>query len=212
MSFSNSSIKTYEQCPFKYKLTRIDKLSEPTGDAAERGKRIHAEFESIIKEGLELYTEETAHWITYIAELKGLNAQSEVELGITRDWEPCGFSEGEVWLRGILDILSINNNIAYVADWKTGKERDYEEQLKLYATMIFATYPEVEQVESEIIYVDRKKRKKYETISREAFNDLQTWVNARINKIENDDIYAPKPDYGCRWCHFRKNNGGPCKW
>jgi hypothetical protein len=30
--------------------------------------------------------------------------------------------------------------------------------------------------------------------------------------LENDDIFAPKPSYGCRWCHFRKSNGGPCQW
>ena len=60
MSFSNSSIKTYEQCPFKYKLTRIDHLQEPAGEAADRGKRIHAEFENMLN-GLGLITEDMGH-------------------------------------------------------------------------------------------------------------------------------------------------------
>ena len=50
MAFSHSSIITYEQCPFKYKLTRIDKLQEPSGDAAERGKLVHTLFEMALKE------------------------------------------------------------------------------------------------------------------------------------------------------------------
>ena len=41
--FSNSSIKTYEQCPYKFKLTRVDGLVEPAGEAAERGKLIRSE-------------------------------------------------------------------------------------------------------------------------------------------------------------------------
>ena len=40
MGHSNSSIKSYEQCPFKYKLTRIEHRQEPTGPAAERGTMI----------------------------------------------------------------------------------------------------------------------------------------------------------------------------
>ena len=47
-AYSNSSIKTYEQCPYKYKLTRIDKLKEPTGDAAVRGTNIHTVFEKAL--------------------------------------------------------------------------------------------------------------------------------------------------------------------
>jgi len=41
---------------------------------------------------------------------------------------------------------------------------------------------------------------------------LQAWVTEKVMKIENDDIFAPNPSYACRWCHFRKNNGGPCQW
>ena len=61
MSFSNSSIKTYEQCPFKYKLTRIDGLSEPAGPAADRGKLIHAELENALID-LPVYSETTEYW------------------------------------------------------------------------------------------------------------------------------------------------------
>jgi len=212
MSYSNSSIKTYEQCPFKYKLTRIEHRQEPTGDAATRGKAIHSEFEDLLKDGLPLYTEATAHWETYVNELKAKGAKSEVELGFTKDWNVCGFSESIVWLRGIIDILVIDHTTAYVADWKTGKERDYEEQLKLYAVMIFAAHPEVTKVDMEIIYTDLKKKVKYTAIERKDFEALKLWVDNRISRIERDDIYAPKPSFGCKWCHFRKDNGGPCRW
>jgi CRISPR/Cas system-associated exonuclease Cas4 (RecB family) len=211
MSFSNSSIKLYEQCPYKYKLQRIDGLQEPTGSAAERGKTIHAELESALI-GLPIYSEITEYWESFINELKAMGAKPEVELGFTHDWEPCGFSQGEVWLRGVLDVLSLNNTTAYVADWKTGKERDYEDQVKLYAVMVMAAYPEIEEVKIEILYVDLKKKVSYGTIKRIDFESLRDWITSRILKIQADDIYAPKPSFNCKWCHFRKDNGGPCRW
>jgi hypothetical protein len=61
MSFSNSSIKLYETCPFKYKLQRIDGFQEPTGTAAERGKMIHAELEAALI-ALPVYSEVTEYW------------------------------------------------------------------------------------------------------------------------------------------------------
>jgi hypothetical protein len=211
MSFSNSSIKLHEQCPYKYKLQRIDKLQEPTGPAAERGKTIHAELESALV-GLPIYSEITEYWEPFINELKAMGAKPEVELGFTHDWKPCGFSEGEVWLRGVLDVLSLNNTTAYVADWKTGKERDYEDQVKLYAVMVMAAYHEIDEVKIEILYVDLKKKVSYGTIKRTDFEGLRDWITSRILKIQADDIYAPKPSFNCRWCHFRKDNGGPCRW
>ena len=211
MSFSNSSIKLYEQCPYKYKLQRIDGFQEPTGPAAERGKMIHAELETALL-ALPVYSEVTEYWEPLINELKAMGAQPEVELGFTHDWVPCAFTAGEVWLRGVLDVLSLNNNIAYVADWKTGKERDYEDQVKLYAVMVMAAYPEIEEVKLEILYVDLKKKVSYGTIKRTDFEGLRDWITSRILKIEADDIYAPKPSFNCKWCHFRKDNGGPCRW
>lgn len=211
MSFSNSSIKLYEQCPYKYKLQRIDGFQEPTGPAAERGKMIHAELETALL-ALPVYSEVTEYWESFINELKAMGAKPEVEFGFTKDWEPCAFTAGEVWLRGILDVLSLNNNIAYVADWKTGKERDYEDQLKLYAVMVMAAYPEIDEVKLEILYVDGKKKVSYGSIKRTDFEGLRDWVTSRILKIEADDIYAPKPSFNCKWCHFRKDNGGPCRW
>jgi RecB family exonuclease len=211
MSFSNSSIKTYEQCPYKYKLTRIEGLKEPAGPAADRGKDIHYTFEQAIK-GLNLLPEEFKYWTDYIDTLKSNNTRAEEEFGLTIDWEPCAFSSDKVWLRGVIDAIYSNNNTAHILDWKTGKTRDYAEQLRLYACVVFALHPELENISLEICYIDQNKREDYGIIFRDEFPALKEWVSNRITKIERDDIYAPKPEYGCRWCHFRKSNGGPCRW
>ena len=75
-----------------------------------------------------------------------------------------------------------------------------------------ACHPGIETVSTEICFTDLEKRAPHDTYKREQLEDLKVWVTGRINKIENDDIFAPKPSFGCRWCHFRKENGGPCQW
>jgi len=211
MSFSHSSIKTYEQCPLKYKLSRIDKLKEEAGPAAERGKDIHYAFEQALV-SLPVLHEDFEFWYDYVTELREKNVQAELTFGITKDWEPCDFNYANVWLRGIFDAIYITEDTAHILDWKTGKSRDYSEQLKLYAAIAFALYPSIKQVTTEVCYIDLKKREAYGTYTREDFTTLKTWIDNRIGKIISDDIYAPKPSFGCRWCGFRKSNGGPCKW
>jgi len=211
MSYSYSSIKVYEECPFKYKLTRIDRKQEPSGEAAERGKRIHAEFESAIKD-LALITPEMAHWVDKLTELREAQALCEYQFGINDKWEPCSFTDPNVWFRGIFDIAVVNGDTAHISDWKTGKERDYGDQLKVYATIMLIFQPEIHSVSLSIDYIDLKKSMPYPTVFRHQLSDLKEALAARIFKIQNDSLYSPKPSYGCRWCHFRKDNGGPCKW
>lgn len=211
MSLSHSSISAHEQCPLKFKLTRIDRLQEPTGDAAERGKIIHTEFEHALK-GLTLLNTSRIWWFDYIEQLKQKNAQPEVHIGLTKDWTPCDFFDKEVHLRGVFDVIYFEDTRAHVLDWKTGKERDYSAQLKLYAAMIFAHYPHVTEISKEICYIDTNKRVGHGITYKSEYEALKQWAIDRIAKVENDKIYAPKPSWVCKWCHFRKDNGGPCVW
>ena len=77
MSYSYSAIKLYEQCPLKYKLTRIDHLVEPSGDAANRGKTIHAEIEAILKGGLNLLSDDIKHLEEKLSNWIKVNGQSK---------------------------------------------------------------------------------------------------------------------------------------
>jgi CRISPR/Cas system-associated exonuclease Cas4 (RecB family) len=213
MNFSHSSISTYESCPHKYKLTRIDRLQEPTGPAAERGKRIHKEFEEAFG-GLPLVTAELEPWLDFIEDIKSFYdvVLPEHDVGVRHDWSPCGFKDSDVWLRGQIDLLAIKGDKARIIDWKTGKQRDYEEQLRLYATLVFALYPEVNTIELELAFIDLQKPVTCATVTRDHFGLLKAWMSNRMLKIENDKIFAPKPNANCKYCHFRKDNGGPCKW
>jgi hypothetical protein len=99
-----------------------------------------------------------------------------------------------------------------VLDWKSGKRRDYSEQVRLYAAMVFACFPEVVNIQPIISYTDLKKEDQLKQISRDEHSLLKDWVNGRVATLKAEKIWSPNPSYGCRWCHYRKSNGGPCSW
>ena len=39
---------------------------------------------------------------------------------------------------------------------------------------------------------------------------LKALWEQNVKPMFKDEIFAPLPSYMCRWCHFRKDNGGPC--
>lgn len=212
MSQSYSSIKLYEQCAAKYKFSRIDRLPEPTGPAAERGKMIHAELESILKGGLEILCEEAEHLLPKIDVWKEQDAKSEMEFAVNNRWDPVDFNDPTYMLRGIIDLYIEDGDRAIVLDFKTGKERDYTDQVAVYATVILATKPHINEVVPAIEFIDTKKSLTYNVIHRKDLQYLKQSVEGRVNIIERDKIYAPNPSGLCRFCHYRKDNGGPCKW
>jgi CRISPR/Cas system-associated exonuclease Cas4 (RecB family) len=210
--FSFSRLKTYDQCAAKYKFTYIDKLPQPTGPAAERGKMIHAEIEELVKGKLPLYSEITEYLEPKILEWRNKNAQAELEFAVDKDWNEVPYDSKQARFRGVIDLYYEEDNVATVLDHKTGKERDYADQLITYATVIFSIKPHIDNILPVIEFIDKKKTVKYDAISKNKLGSMKVDLGFKFMAIENDNIFAPNPGYLCNYCHYRKNNGGPCKW
>jgi CRISPR/Cas system-associated exonuclease Cas4 (RecB family) len=213
MTYSYSAIKTYEQCPLKYKLGRIDKIPEPSGEAANRGKQLHSEIETVLKGGLNLLSKEIQYLSDKLDDWIKVKAQSEMEFAVTDKWEPVPFDDKSAMFRGIIDLfIKDEPTKATVLDFKSGKHRDYTDQVSVYSTIILSTMPEIEEVQNVIEFIDLAKTDKYKTLTRKELPVLQIQLKNRISTIEKDKVFAPNPSMLCKWCHYRKSNGGPCKW
>ena len=212
MTYSYSSIKTYEQCPQKFKFGRIDKLPEPSGEAAERGKSLHSAIEANVKGESDVLPTEIEHLREEIKDLRSMNAVADKQFAIDQDWKPVQFFSKQARFRGIIDIYAKDTTRAIVLDWKSGKVRDYSDQVRVYAAVSFALDDELELVKPVIKYIDQKKEQEYPSIPREVYPSLRAEIDRRMTKIDNDTVYAPNPGFLCRWCHYRKDNGGPCQW
>ena len=67
--------------------------------------------------------------------------------------------------------------------------------------------------ENDVIeFIDKKKTVNYKPFDNKALRTMQMDLEFQFLRIEQDTIFAPNPGYLCNYCHYRKNNGGPCKW
>lgn len=166
---SYSNIKAFEQCPKQfYHVKHLAEYPFVETDAIREGNAFHKAAENYIRDNLSLPKRfEYAKPV-----LDSLNAKKgdkfcEIKLGITYDLEPCTFFSPKVWIRGIIDLLIIDaeNKLAWVIDYKTGGNTKYADtdQLELMALLVFASYPEVDEVRSGLVFVkaDELIRKKY---------------------------------------------------
>lgn len=229
-SWSASRYADYRQCPAKAKFKHVDKLKEPPNDAMARGIKIHELAEHYVKGNLKRFPSELSKFESAFRKWKdqykkqpvsaptmlvegGWNFRSDWSITRFDDWKEC-------WLRIKVD-LAIFETLEHlrVVDHKTGKKRpfmqeEYMLQLELYALGAFHMYPHVETVSPELWYLDTG-----ETVTREegpyTRKDLpmlqKTWEK-RVKAMMNDTKFKATPNSKCCWCHYRKENGGPCNF
>lgn len=71
----------------------------------------------------------------------------EREYALDRNLRPCEFLGNTVWGRGIIDVLTLLGNEAWVDDHKTGKNRKKDmQQLIIFALLTFYHHPEIDTV------------------------------------------------------------------
>jgi RecB family exonuclease len=175
-------------------------------DATIYGKELHTAAELYIKEDTPLPPQ-----FAFIKDtLDALKAKPgrklcEHEMGVTKDLKPCKFMDKEVWVRGIADLLIIDdeNLTARVVDYKSGNNKYPDrEQLKLMALMVFAHFPHIRRVSGALLFVVKEDIAKASFMVGEAEEhwwDYRERV-ARIEQAHETGVWNPKPTPLCGWC------------
>lgn len=100
----------------------------------------------------------------------------------------------------------------HIPDFKTGKHNPDEhlEQLDTYAIAAFLMYPDALHCHASLFYLEHgiDESADYEVSELPA---LKKWYEGLCKPMLADRKFRPKPNSRCRWCHYRKSNGGPCK-
>jgi hypothetical protein len=105
------------------------------------------------------------------------------------------------------------NNWLHVVDHKTGKikPQEHEIQSDLYALAGFVRFPNIAGIVSEFWYADHGELLRI-TYTRDEFDSLNAEWAKRIKPMFADRKFLPRPNPLCRFCHFRRDNGGPCRY
>ena len=166
-------MKDYEGCPRRYHEVKVLK-NHPfkDTDATIYGKELHEAAEFYIKNDTPLpkqfeYIKDTLDAL----KVKPGRKLCEHKMGLTVDLKPCGFMDRNVWVRGIADLLIIDddNLTARVVDYKTGNNKYPDmDQLKLMALMVFAHFPHIRKVYGALLFVVKNDMKKGSYLVEEA--------------------------------------------
>lgn len=227
-AWSYSRYADYKQCPFRFKLKYIDKLPEPGSPAMARGSEVHKEGENFLKATKpKKLPVSYQHFAEEMEQLRGLSPLVEQQWGFTRDWSPTSWFGGDTWLRVVCDVAVVyDDNTMDVIDFKTGRKWDTnEEQVELFSAGALCRFPDVELVTTRLWYVDQPAdnevvreyarepgRKDEDGQPVKDLSSIMTDWEKKVVPMFKDKRFAPTPNNRCKWCSFRKDAGGPCKF
>jgi len=130
----------------------------------------------------------------------------EKELAITEDFNPCDWFAPNAWGRAKLDvgIIRIVNDIKRldVFDWKTGKKKDEELQLKIFSMFGMIHHPDVETFNAQYIWTNDKPTGlpaivDRATVQGEFIPEIMREVNRMKNAWESEN-FPKQQNYLCK--------------
>ena len=206
-TWSYSSIDLFKQCPQKYFRLRVLKdIKEPESDAMRYGTAVHKAAEDFIKSDVPI-PEKYAFLRKPVESLKARPGTHlcEHKMGLKRDLSPCGFFDKEVWWRGIADLITLQEDRAFVVDYKTGKSSKYADtkQLELMALAIYKHFPQVKKVKAGLLFVIANDFVKAEFTADKQGVHWMRWLDdtARLEKAIELGVWNPRPNFSCKgWC------------
>ncbi len=203
-TWSYSSLGLFQQCPKKYYHLRVVKdIVEPETEHLTYGKVVHEAAEKYIRDG-EPVPEKFSFLIPVLDVLKDIPGRKlcEHKMGLTEDLEPCGFFDKNVWFRGVADLIIIQDNLAHIVDYKTGKSSQYADtkQLELMALCVFKHFSLVERVKAGLAFVVCEDFVRAHYIKHDSSEKWLTWVQEtdKLAAAHNNDVWNAKPNFTCK--------------
>ena len=207
VTWSHSSLKDYEGCPRRYQEVKVLKnFPFIETDATKYGTEFHKAAENYIQDGVVLPDQFMFAKPTLDALVaKPGRKLCELQMALTTNLTPCDWTSPDVWVRGIADLLIIDdeNMTAWVIDYKTGNNKYPDrEQLKLMSIMVFAHMPHIRKVNSALLFVVKDDMVKHSMTTEQAEGEWWQYRQrvARIEQAHDTGVWNPKPTPLCPWC------------
>ena len=213
-SWSFSRLKAFEDCPRRYHETQVKKDAdgkplwpEEPSEILKFGDEVHVAMAHALRTNTPLPTKFHIfqRWVDKVARTEGeLLVENECQWAITRDMTPTAWFAKDVWLRTVADAVKLDDNVALVVDWKTGKSLNGDPiQLMLTSLMAFLQFPRLEVVRSDFIWL-QENTQTTQVLYRKECAEQWAHLMPRVTRLENatiKDNFPPQPNRFCRrWC------------
>ena len=205
IQWSFSGLKDFIGCPKRYQEVKVLKNYEfqPTA-ATTYGNKVHAALEAYVKDGAEL----PANYKQYQGYADGIidipgEKLVEYKMALDIEGKPCKWGTKDRWVRGIADLIVINQDVAHIVDYKTGSA-SYPDvnQLKLMALMVFAHFPKVEKINAALMFVMHRSIVD-EIYTRDQIDELWDTFYPHLERLKlsyENDTWPANPTALCRFC------------
>lgn len=214
--WSHSSLKDFEGCARRYhEIKVLKKYKFQETEATRYGTDLHKAAEDYLADGVVLPPQ-----FAFVKDvLDALNKKpgrklTEHKMALTEKLRPCEWGAPDVWVRGIADLLIIDdeNLTAWVVDYKTGNNRYPDrEQLVLMSLLVFAHFPHIRQVKSALLFVVKNDMVKHNMSVDETKEQWQRYRerSARISACIDSGVWNPKQTPLCGWCAVKSCEFNP---
>lgn len=227
--WSYSSLTTFEACPYRLWLDRVEHQPRPEiseDHPIQRGIRVHEALEHYIVGQRDEPPAEAHRYLPMIEELRvaytAARVTCESAWWFTQDWAPCESNSPDRWLVVKTDVAHHATPAQMtIIDWKTGKSymKDVKHggQMQLYATAAFMKFPDLEMVTVKLPYLDEAPPEKTRLYLRPQIEPFIRSFSRRAGALLSDakaGRFPPKPNRSnCKFCDFGPANGtGVCAY
>ena len=205
-AWSYSALTSFETCPRRHYHTRVAKdVVEPETQALTWGLSVHKALEARVVSGTPLPIGMT-QWEPIVTRLLAAPRDeifTERQIALDSGFRPVAWFSRQTWVRGVVDIGLRQGDTLVALDWKTGKPKSDFDQLRLFAALLMAQHPAVQQVKAGYVWLQAGAITK-DTYTRadttSIWNDFLPRV-ARLDQAHRDKRWPVKPSGLCRsWC------------
>jgi hypothetical protein len=206
-TWSFSSLKDFVNCPKQYQEIKVLKrfTKFPT-EQMRYGTEVHKACEDYVGEGVPL-AENYKRFQPVLDSLVAIPGTKypEYRMALDKDRQVSAYGKG-YWVRGIVDLLIVDGDHAFLVDYKTGSNRYPDpKQLKLMALMTFAHFPEVNKVKAGLLFVMHESFMD-EEYTRDQIPKLWSYFENDLERLSlsyENDTWQANPTPLCGWCPVR---------
>lgn len=204
MQLNYSIINCYQNCPwqaFNRYVAKTTKYVE--GKAQAYGNLVHNAFEKRLASGTKLPAELEKYEPTMKAILPS-KPQTEVRLGMREDGSPCGYYDADRWINCRIDVWIQVPGYGLIIDWKTGKRREDNLELRINALLAYARTPELRSIRGRYFWTGEGpagilgEEHDLSDVQR-TFAELDS-IASHINETQKMNHWPKREGPLCRWC------------
>ena len=204
-TWSYSALSEYIKCPKKYYEIRVaQNYTVIPSEQMIYGTEVHKALEDYVKDGKEL----AVNYLRFkpaadaLIDIPG-EKYPEYEMALFRDKTPCDFADSNRWVRGIVDLLIVDGDYAFIVDYKTGSSKYPDpKQLRLMSLMTFAHFPNVNKIKAGLLFVMHGSFVT-EEYTREDLDKSWAKFNGPLGRLDNsydNNVWPPNPTPLCKYC------------